>query len=120
MKEELDINNCDCNVLHKQSVKLVQKKLPVDENIIACADLFKVFGDFTRLKILCALFYTTLCVCDISVIVGMSKSAVSHQLRILRHTKLVKNQKIGKEVFYSLADEHIKTILNQALRHVKE
>ena len=84
------------------------------------ADAFKVFSDSTRLKILCALLQEEMCVCDISVLLGMSKSAVSHQLRVLKQTNLVKNRRSGKEVYYSIADKHVETIINNGMEHVLE
>lgn len=94
--------------------------MPDDDLLVDAAELFKVFGDSTRTKILSALFTSELCVCDIAEILGMSMSAVSHQLRILRQTKIVKSRKKGKEVFYSLDDEHISEIYRIALIHLSE
>lgn len=90
------------------------------ETLYDLADLFKVFGDSTRLRILCALFGSERCVQHIAEELGMTHSAISHQLRFLKQNKLVKNRKEGKTVFYSLADEHIQTIFNQGLKHVLE
>ncbi|WP_428080775.1 ArsR/SmtB family transcription factor [Candidatus Avelusimicrobium alvi] len=91
-----------------------------DETLYDLADLFKVFGDSTRLRILCALFGCERCVQHIAEELGMTHSAISHQLRFLKQNKLVKNRREGKTVFYSLADEHVKTIFNQGLEHVRE
>lgn len=91
-----------------------------DETLYDLADLFKVFGDSTRLRILCALFGCERCVRHIAEELGMNHSAISHQLRFLKQNKLVKNRREGKTVFYSLADEHVKTIFNQGLEHVRE
>ena len=84
------------------------------------ADLFKVFGDATRVKILYVLLQSEMCVCDLAELLGMTQSAISHQLRVLKQTKLVKNRREGKTVFYSLADGHIQTILNQGMEHILE
>ncbi len=91
------------------------------ENVLnEAAEFFRIFGDATRLKILSSIQNQELCVCDIASVVTSSQSAVSHQLRMLRNLKVVKSRKVGKEVFYSLDDEHIDNILKQGLEHVKE
>jgi ArsR family transcriptional regulator len=94
--------------------------MPEEENLFDLADLFKVFGDSTRVKILYALFSAEMCVCDIAVLLGMTKSSISHQLRVLKQTKLVKNRRDGKIVYYSLDDKHIKNIFSQGLEHITE
>jgi DNA-binding transcriptional ArsR family regulator len=94
--------------------------MPADESLLDLADLFKVFSDSTRVKILCALFQAEMCVCDIAVILGMTKSSISHQLRVLKQTKLVKYRRDGKVVYYSLADDHVKTVFDQGFVHVTE
>ena len=101
-------------------VDQVREKMPDDEVLCDVAEIFKVFGDVTRTKILSALFEAELCVCDISEIVKMSVSAVSHQLRILRQTRIVKSRRSGKEIYYSLDDEHISKIYRMALEHLEE
>lgn len=98
----------------------IQQQLPPDEILYDLADLFKVFSDMTRIRILYALSCQELCVYDIAAVVGMSQSAISHQLRVLKQAKLVKYRREGKTVFYSLTDDHIHTILNQVLEHVQE
>ena len=98
----------------------VKAAMPSEDLLLDVAELFKVFGDSTRTRILSALFVDELCVCDIAEILGMSLSAVSHQLRILRQTKIVKSRKQGKEVVYSLDDEHIAEIYGMALDHLSE
>lgn len=115
-----DVDRCDCNVIHEEIVKQVKAKMPLEENLYDLADLFKVFGDSTRIKILWALDEAEMCVCDIAVLLNMTQSAISHQLRVLRQARLIKNRKDGKVVFYSLEDEHIKQIFNQALIHINE
>lgn len=111
---------CDCNVIHQNVVNDVLKKIPDEETIIDLAEFFKVFGDSTRMKILCALMEQKMCVCDIANVIHASCSATSHQLRILKQAHLVKYQKIGKVVYYSLDDEHIKEIYQKGLEHVEE
>lgn len=111
---------CECNAIHQDVVKRVKKLMPDDEMLYDLAELFKVFGDTTRVRILCALFESEMCVCDISILLGMSQSSISHQLRVLKSAKLVKNRKDGKVVYYSLDDEHIKHIFEQGLEHISE
>jgi DNA-binding transcriptional ArsR family regulator len=113
-------DRCDCNVIHEDIVKKVQNKLPEDELLFNLAELFKVFGDSTRIRIISALLHSAMCVCDIAALLGMSKSAVSHQLRLLRQTKLVKYRRDGKVVFYSLDDKHIAGIFKLGLTHIME
>jgi DNA-binding transcriptional ArsR family regulator len=94
--------------------------MPEDGILLDLADLFKVFGDSTRVKILCALQHSEMCVCDIAALLGMTKSAISHQLRVLRQTRLVKHRRDGKVVYYSLDDEHVGNVFAQGLLHVRE
>lgn len=106
--------------VHEDIVKRVQDKQPDDEYLYELADLFKVFGDTTRIKILYALFESELCVGDIALVLGMSQSAVSHQLRILKDSKLIKFRREGKVIFYSLDDDHVRTIMSMGMEHVEE
>jgi DNA-binding transcriptional ArsR family regulator len=115
-----DSDRCDCNIIHEDVVAEVRAKMPDEEVLMDLADLFKVFGDSTRVRILSALQHSEMCVCDIAVLLGMTKSAISHQLRSLRQTRLVKRRKDGKSVYYSLDDEHIGNIFAQGLLHVRE
>ncbi|HHV12989.1 MAG TPA: helix-turn-helix transcriptional regulator [Clostridiales bacterium] len=115
-----DADRCDCNTIHEVVVNEVREHMPDEDNLIDLADLFKVFGDSTRVKILSALFHAEMCVCDIAVLLGMTKSSISHQLRILKQAKLVNYRRDGKVVYYSLADDHVKTIFDQAMMHVCE
>ncbi|MBQ4536525.1 MAG: winged helix-turn-helix transcriptional regulator [Lachnospiraceae bacterium] len=101
-------------------IKKVDEKMPPEEELQDLAEFFKVFGDATRLKILYVLLCSEMCVLDIANILGMSQSAISHQLRVLKQMDLVKNRREGKAVFYSLADDHIVTILSQGLDHIEE
>lgn len=108
------------DVVHLDIVEEVKRKLPDDDIIYDLAELFKVFGDSTRTKILSCLEIKELCVCDIASCLNMTKSAVSHQLRILRQAHLVKTRKNGKEVIYSLDDEHVNKIFECGLSHINE
>ncbi|MDE5715658.1 MAG: metalloregulator ArsR/SmtB family transcription factor [Anaeroplasmataceae bacterium] len=115
-----DLEECQTNHPHKEIVKEVKQFMPNENDLYEVAEVFKVFGDSTRTRILAALFQHELCVCDICKIVNMTKSAISHQLKVLRDFNLVKFRKQGKEVFYSLADEHVVLIYEKALEHVLE
>ncbi len=111
---------CDCEVLHEEVVTAVEKKMPGEDKVIELSDFFKVFGDSTRIRILWALDQAEMCVCDIAVLLNMTKSAISHQLRVLRECKLVKPRRDGKVVYYSLADSHVKEIFEKAVEHLNE
>ncbi len=111
---------CDCDVIHSEAVEEVRQIMPEEELLYDLADFFKVFGDSTRIKILWALDRHEMCVCDLAVLLNMTKSAISHQLKTLRQEKLVKYRKDGKIVYYSLLDEHVKDILEIGLEHIRE
>ena len=111
---------CEVNFIDEKKVKAVQKKLPKDSLINALSETFKSLSDFTRLKILLSLAEEELCVCDIAALTNVSVSAISHQLRLLKNTRLVNYRKEGKMVYYSLDDEHINKIVNEAAKHCKE
>jgi len=113
-------DSCSVHVIHKDIVEKVQKKMPDEELLLNLAELFKVFGDSTRIRIISALMFSKMCVCDIAAVLGMTKSAISHQLRILRQTKLVKNRREGKIVYYSLDDKHVSAIFKQGFAHINE
>lgn len=115
-----DINTCNCTDIHDEVVKEVKSTMPQDEMLYDLAELFKVFGDTTRVKILYALFANEMCVCDIADLLGMTHSAISHQLRVLKQARLVKFRKEGKTVYYSLDDSHISQIFDCGLNHIKE
>lgn len=115
-----DIPHCEFMHAHPDAIERIKANMPDDDTLIDVAELFKVFGDSTRIKILSALSGGELCVCDISTAVGMTSSAVSHQLKILKNAELVKFRREGKTVFYSLADGHVNTILNQGFEHINE
>lgn len=116
----IDNDMCECNVIHQESIDFAKANMPEEETLYDLAELFKVFGDTTRIKILCALFEAEMCVCDISNLLNMSQSSISHQLRVLKNAKLVKSRKDGKSVYYSLNDDHIIHIFAQGLEHVRE
>ncbi|MDD7795791.1 ArsR/SmtB family transcription factor [Clostridium sp. 'White wine YQ'] len=120
MKDLNKIESCNCNIIHEDIVNKVKDTIPEEETLYDLAELFKVFGDSTRIKILCVLFESEMCVCDMAALLGMTQSAISHQLRVLKSARLVKFRKEGKVVYYSLDDEHVKGIFNQGLRHITE
>ena len=111
---------CASPIIHFDIVRRAEKSLPSHEVLYEVADFFKIFGDSTRIKILWSLFFSEMCVCDMCAVLRMEQSAVSHQLRILKQSRLVKNRRDGKVVYYSLDDNHVKSIINQALEHVSE
>ena len=119
-KTDKCIEKCEDNAIHSDVVSHVRSKLPKEETLYDLAELFKVFGDSTRIKILCSLFEAEMCVCDIATTLRMSQSAVSHQLRVLKNAKLVKFRRDGKVVYYSLDDEHVKHIFDEGLHHITE
>ncbi len=111
---------CECRELHAERIAHAGGQMPSDGELQALADLYKIFGDGTRIRILYVLYDTELCVCDIAQMLGMNLSAISHQLRLLKQARLVKFRRAGKTVFYSLADDHIHSILGQGMDHVRE
>ena len=119
-EQEPVLEQCDYMNLHEKVIEQVQEEMPEEEILYDLAELFKVFGDSTRIKILYVLFQSEMCVCDIAQLLNMSQSAISHQLRVLKQAQLVKYRREGKTVFYSLADAHVNTILNQGLEHIEE
>ena len=118
MNQELNV--CKCEELHGYIRDEVRRVMPEDEMLYDLAELFKVFGDTTRIKILYALFSEEMCVCDIADLLGMTHSAISHQLRVLKQARLVKFRKEGKVVYYSLDDSHISQIFDCGLSHIQE
>jgi ArsR family transcriptional regulator len=118
MKKKIPV--CDCEVIHGDLVKRVRKRMPKEEEFYDLADLYKMFSDSTRVRILWALSREEMCVCDIAVLLGMTKSSISHQLKSLRLANLVKYKKLGKEVYYSLADRHVKDIFRKGFEHIHE
>lgn len=111
---------CDCEVIHADLVEAAKKRMPDENELYDLADFFKVLGDSTRAKIIWALDESEMCVCDLAVLLNMTKSAISHQLSSLKQADLVKYRKEGKVVFYSLADYHIREIFEKGLEHIRE
>jgi ArsR family transcriptional regulator len=120
MKEINGVECCDSTEIHESLLQIVNEKMPQEEELYNLAELFKVFGDSTRIRILFVLFEAEVCVCDLAKALNMTQSAISHQLRILKQNKLVKNRREGKSIFYSLADDHVRTIIAQGLDHIEE
>ena len=118
--EERKDEVCDGFEVHEDLLKIVNETLPEETELYDLAELFKVFGDSTRIRILFVLFEAEVCVCDLAKVLNMTQSAISHQLRILKQNRLVKNRRDGKSVFYSLADGHVKTIISQGMEHIQE
>ena len=119
----MDINPAPCcqeDIVHEDVIAAVRSQLPPEELLYDLAELFKIFGDSTRIRILYALLESEMCVCDIAKLINASQSAVSHQLRVLKASKLVKFRREGKIVFYSLADDHVLSILSQGMEHIEE
>lgn len=115
-----DVECCDFIHAHEDIVAKVEKEMPNEDVLYDLTELFRIFGDSTRIRILYVLFASEMCVCDIAQLLGMTQSAISHQLRALKAAKLVKSRRDGKTVFYSLADGHVRTIINQGLEHILE
>ena len=111
---------CDCNEVHEELLKIVNETMPEETELYDLAELFKVFGDSTRIRILFVLFEAEVCVCDLAKVLNMTQSAISHQLRILKQNKLVNSRREGKSVFYSLADGHVRKIIAQGREHIEE
>ena len=120
MLDQNDVERCEYIHAHEDIIRKVTQEIPEDEILYDLAELFKIFGDSTRIKILYVLFESEMCVCDIAQLLNMTQSAISHQLRALKQSKLVKYRREGKTVFYSLADGHVRTIINQGMEHVAE
>ncbi len=120
MEDRYNVECCDFIHAHGELVEKLRAALPGEDTLYDLTELFRIFGDSTRVRILYALFEAELCVCDIAALLGMTQSAISHQLRALKNARLVKARRDGKTVFYSLADDHVKTIINQGLEHVSE
>lgn len=115
-----DVECCDMVQVHEELVEAVHRRMPDEDELYDLAELFKVFGDSTRIRILYVLFEEELCVCDIAQTLNMTQSAISHQLKILKQSRLIKNRREGKQVFYSLADSHVRTIIAQGREHIEE
>ena len=120
MSDEIRTEQLDDEKEHERLRKIVEEKMPPEEDIYDLAELFKVFGDSTRIRILFVLFEAEVCVCDLAETLHMTQSAISHQLRILKQNKLVKSRREGKSIFYSLADDHVRSIIAQGREHIEE
>lgn len=115
-----DVECCEECQTHEDLLKIVHEQMPDEDELYDLAELFKVFGDSTRIRILFVLFESEVCVCDLAEALNMTQSAISHQLRILKQSKLVTSRREGKQVFYSLADGHVRTIIAQGREHIEE
>ena len=111
---------CAASEIHEDLLKIVNDTIPEETELYDLAELFKVFGDSTRIRILFVLFEAEVCVCDLAAVLNMTQSAISHQLRILKQNKLVKSRREGKSIFYSLADNHVRSIIAQGREHIEE
>ncbi len=120
MNDHITVDCCEETETHQDILRQVEQSLPDEDTLYDLTELFRIFGDSTRVRILYALFASEMCVCDIAALLGMTQSAISHQLRALKNVRLVKSRREGKTVFYALADDHVKTIINQGLEHVQE
>ena len=120
MEDRYNVECCEFMHAHDEIVARVQKEMPGEDTLYDLTELFRIFGDSTRIRILYVLFEAEMCVCDIAALLGMTQSAISHQLKALKNARLVKSRRDGKTVFYSLADDHVKTIIDQGLEHILE
>ena len=119
-EKKTEIECCSEECVHEDLLKIVNDTMPEDTELYDLAELFKVFGDSTRIRILFVLFEAEVCVCDLAEALHMTQSAISHQLRILKQNKLVNSRREGKSIFYSLADGHVRTIIAQGREHIEE
>ena len=115
-----EIECCDTTHVHDDVIEEILAQMPDEDKLYDLAELFKVFGDSTRIRILFVLFEAEVCVCDLAKALGMTQSAISHQLRILKQSRLVKNRREGKQVYYSLSDDHVRSIIAQGWEHISE
>ena len=111
---------CESTEVHEERLRIVNETLPDETELYDLAELFKVFGDSTRIRILYVLFEAEVCVCDLAAALNMTQSAISHQLKILKQNRLIKSRREGKSIFYSLADDHVRTIIAQGQEHIEE
>lgn len=119
-KRVSELERCETTEVHEELLKIVNETLPEETELYDLAELFKVFGDSTRIRILYVLFEAEVCVCDLAQALNMTQSAISHQLKILKQNRLVKSRREGKSIFYSLADDHVRTIIDQGREHIEE
>ena len=120
MSDKNETELCENYCVHPEKLELVEDRMPPEDELADMAELFKVFGDSTRIKILYILSESELCVCDIAELLGMTQPAISYQLKVLKQAKLVRSRREGKTVFYALADEHVETIIGMAKEHLEE
>ena len=120
MEDRYNVECCDFIHAHEEIVEKVRDKIPGEDTLYDLTELFRIFADSTRIRIQYVLLESEMCVCDIAALLGMTQSAISHQLRALKNARLVKSRREGKTVFYSLTDDHVKTIIDQGLEHVSE
>ena len=120
MEDRYTVDCCEFIHAHEEIVEKVRGQMPGEDTLYDLTELFRIFGDSTRIKILYVLFESEMCVCDIAQLLGLTQSAVSHQLRVLKANRLVKPRKDGKTVFYSLADDHVRKIIAQGMEHIEE
>ena len=120
MEDRYNVECCDFIHAHEEIVERVRGQLPGEDTLYDLTELFRIFGDSTRVRILYVLFEAEMCVCDIAALLGLTQSAVSHQLRVLKNSRLVKFRREGKTVFYALADGHVRRIIAQGMDHIKE
>ena len=116
----IEEENCHCHGHGEKLAAKINEEMPQEEELYDLAELFKVFGDSTRIRILYVLFESEMCVCDIANVLGMTQSAISHQLRVLKQNRLVSFRREGKSIIYSLADDHVRSIINQGYEHISE
>lgn len=120
MATDKELECCENSEVHEELLRVVREQLPPEEQLYDLAELFKMFGDSTRIRILFVLFEAEVCVCDLAATLNMTVSAVSHQLKLLKQSKLIKSRREGRSVFYSLADDHVRTIVSQGMEHITE
>lgn len=120
LQDAAGVECCDSTEVHEELLRIINETMPEETQLYDLAELFKVFGDSTRIRILFVLFEAEVCVCDLAAALNMTQSAISHQLKILKQNRLVKNRREGKSVFYSLADGHVRSIIAQGREHIEE
>ena len=120
MEDRYNVECCDFIHAHEDIVEKVRGTMPGEDTLYDLTELFRIFADSTRVRILYVLEESEMCVCDLAALLGMTQSAISHQLRALKNARLVSSRREGKTVFYALADDHVKTIIDQGLEHVSE
>lgn len=119
-EKELEAETCEAYEIHEELLKIVNETIPEETELYDLAELFKMFGDSTRIRILFVLFEAEVCVCDLAKALNMTQSAISHQLKLLKQSRLVKSRREGRSIFYSLADDHVRTIMAQGQEHIEE